>query len=491
MNYENKRLEIRELYENDNINFEFSRFILALNNLINSDDWFRIAGIHGSIFLNDDNDILCPKDPIIIAEIMKNEEPTYCCHSDDRFLIWHRVYIHEFELLLRKYDVYKNKQNPIMLPYLNWLNIDKNLFFVNEENITVYLENLENLETITIHNPLYSGRIFDEDDETFYPERVINGYTNNTNRYTVRNGPLLTDYDCSHTFSEKKDIIKALNFPNYELVSSNFMTDKKRDYTNFLMGKNSLEVVHNHIHVKIGGLFGTMTNVLAAPFDPIFWLHHCFIEKLFFAWQVKITNNTLDFDNSMVLLETLDDTLPPFFNRNINEFGWKNNTNSFTTAREWFDHRTLPYTYDVEDLLILSRPVNHNNIDYLKIFGLDDLFEENEYKIILENAPVPQKACIISLYLFNNDNNNNNYQYDDKYCAAKYYWFGLNRKKIECIRCNTSRLNMIFNITEWVNNNNINPENIQNYIIKVKSDDDNILYEEEIIGLGNFVYVKH
>ena len=50
---------------------------------------------------------------------------------------------------------------------------------------------------------------------------------------------------------------------------------------------------------------------------------------------------------------------------------------------------------------------------------------------------------------------------------------------------------MIFNITEWVNNNNINPENIQNYIIKVKSDDDNILYEEEIIGLGNFVYVNY
>jgi hypothetical protein len=492
MDYENRRLEIRELYENDSTNYEFSRFILALHNLINSDDWFRIAGIHGSIFLKDDVDILCPRDPIVIAQLMKNDEPTYCCHNDDRFLIWHRVYLYEFELLLRKYDVYKNKQNLIMLPYLNWLVIDKKLFFVNEENITVYLENGE---ATTIHNPLYSGRLYDEDDNGDY----INN-TNNTNKYTVRNGKLLKDYDCNRTKSERKDIIKALNFPNYELVSSNFMTDKKRDYTNFLIGKNSLEVVHNHIHVKIGGLFGTMTNVLAAPFDPIFWLHHCFIEKLFYAWQVKITDNnsklinsTQDYDNNMILPETLEQTLPPFFNRGTDKFCWRNNTNNFTTVREWFDYRTIPYSYDVEDLLILSKPVN-KDIDYkdnyLRTFGLDDLFDEEDYKIILEDAPVPQNPCVISLYLFNNsDEHINDEFYDKKYRAARYYWFGLNRKKVECIRCNQSTINMIFDITEWIKNNDINPDKIQNYIIKLKSDDSNITHQDCIIGLGKFTYI--
>ena len=482
MDYENRRLEIRELYENDSTNYEFSRFVLALHNLINSDDWFRIAGIHGSIFLKDDADILCPRDPVVIAQLMKNDEPTYCCHNDDRFLIWHRVYLYEFELLLRKYDVYTNKQNPIMLPYLNWLIIDEKIFFVNEENITVYLENKE---TITIHNPLYSGRIFDEDDD--------NNYTNYTNRYTVRHGKLLTDYEYNRTYSERKDIIKALNFPNYELVSSNFMTDKKRDYTNFLIGKNSMEVVHNHIHVKIGGLFGTMTNVLAAPFDPIFWLHHCFIEKLFYAWQVKITNNTQDYDNNMILPETLDETLPPFFNRGTNEFCWRNNTNNFTTVREWFDHRNIPYSYNVEDLLILSKPVKNieDNNNYLKVFGLDELFDEEDYKIVLEGAPIPQNPCIISLYLFNSDDEHvNNTVYDKKYRAARYYWFGLNRKKVECIRCNQSSINMIFDITEWVKNNDINPEHIQNYIIKLKSDDKHVLHQDDIIGLGKFTYVK-
>jgi len=481
MDYENKRLEIRELYENDSANYEFSRFVLALNNLVNSDDWFRIAGIHGSIFLKDDVEVLCPRDPVIIAQLMKNDEPTYCCHNDDRFLIWHRVYLYEFELLLRKYDVYKNKLNPIMLPYLNWLIIDEKIFFVNEENITVYLENGE---PITIHNPLYSGRLYDEDEN--------GNYINNNNKYTVRNGKLLKDFECNRTKSEKKDIIKALNFPNYELVSSNFMTDKKRDYTNFLVGKNSLEVVHNHIHVKIGGLFGTMTNVLAAPFDPIFWLHHCFIEKLFYAWQVKVTNNTQDYDSNMILPETLQQTLPPFFNRSINEYGWRNNTNNFTTVSEWFDYRNIPYSYNVEDLLILSKPVNKsiNEDNNLRTFGLDELFDEEDYKIVLEGAPVPQNPCIISLYLFNNDDEHiNDDFYDKKYRAARYYWFGLNRKKVECIRCNQSTLNMIFDITEWVQNNNINPEHIQNYIIKLKSDDNNITDQDDIIGLGKFTYI--
>ncbi len=481
MDYGNVRLEIRELFKNDNINYEFSRFVLALHNLVNSDDWFRIAGIHGSIFLKDDTDILCSKDPIVIAQLMKNDEPTYCCHNDDRFLIWHRVYLYEFELLLRKYDVYKNKLNPIMLPYLNWLIIDEKIFFVNEENITVYLESGE---TTNIHNPLYSGRIYDEDDDK-------EGYTNNTNRYSVRHGKLLKDYKCNRTKSERKDIIKALNFPNYELVSSNFMTDKKRDYTNFLIGKNSMEVVHNQIHVKIGGLFGTMTNVLGAPFDPIFWLHHCFIEKLFYAWQVKITNNTQDYDSNMILPETLEQTLPPFFNRGTNEYGWRNNTNNFTTVREWFDYKTIPYTYDIEDLLILSKPVKSiEDNNYLRTFVLDELFDEEDYKIVLEGAPVPQNPCVISLYLFNNsDEHINDTFYDKKYRAARYYWFGLNRKKVECIRCNQSSINMIFDITEWVKNNDINPEQIQNYIIKLKSDDSNILHQDDIIGLGKFTYI--
>ncbi len=126
--------------------------------------------------------------------------------------------------------------------------------------------------------------------------------------------------------------------------------------------------------------------------------------------------------------ETLEQTLPPFFNRGINEYGWRNNTNNFTTVSEWFDYRNIPYSYNVEDLLILSKSKNINNEDNNDYFRtlLDELFDEKDYKIILEGAPVPQNPCIISLYLFNmNDEHINDDYYDKKYRAARYYWFGL------------------------------------------------------------------
>ena len=70
-----------------------------------------------------------------------------------------------------------------MLPYLDWLNLDTKLSFVNEEMIQVYLENNE---VKTINNPLYSGRIYDDD--------ITNGYTNKDNKYTVRTR------DCKYQF---------------------------------------------------------------------------------------------------------------------------------------------------------------------------------------------------------------------------------------------------------------------------------------------------
>ena len=479
---EGERKEIRELYLNDINDREFSRFILALDNLIKSDDWFRIAAIHGATFLKDDKEILCPTDSKIIAKIMNNGEPTYCCHNDDRFAIWHRVYLREFELILRKYDVYTNNTNPIMLPYLNWLNLDKTLFFINEEMIQVYLENNE---LKTINNPLYSGRIYDDD--------ITNGYTNKDNKYTVRNGLLLKDFKASIFSNEKKDIVKILNYPNYEIVSSNYMTNKNRDYTNFMLGRNSLEIPHNHIHVQIGGTGGSMTNVQSAPFDPIFWLHHCFIEKIFYCWQVKITSNgQKQITDSIILPETLNDTLPPFFNRNIDKFGWQNNTDTYTTTKEWFDHTKLPYKYEINDLLEIAKP-KHRLLNFLEIFDIFDLFDltdEIEYKIILDGAPVPLEPCIIQLYLNNPEVNTKDF-YDEKNCAGKYYWFGINRKKIECERCQTTCISMNFNITEWVNNNKINPEDIKNYVIKLKSIGEHIYYDKDIIGNAKFKYISH
>jgi tyrosinase len=52
---------------------------------------------------------------------------------------------------------------------------------------------------------------------------------------------------------------------------------------------SSLESIHDSIHGYVGGSghFGTIS---VAAFDPIFWLHHCQIDRLFALWQAVYPN---------------------------------------------------------------------------------------------------------------------------------------------------------------------------------------------------------
>ena len=56
--------------------------------------------------------------------------------------------------------------------------------------------------------------------------------------------------------------------------------------TNFTTFTNHLETgPHNHIHVAVGGAGGTMSQIPTAPADPIFWMHHAQIDRLWSQWQ--------------------------------------------------------------------------------------------------------------------------------------------------------------------------------------------------------------
>jgi tyrosinase len=49
----------------------------------------------------------------------------------------------------------------------------------------------------------------------------------------------------------------------------------------------SLESIHDQIHVDVGGQGpgGHMADPAAAAFDPIFWLHHCNVDRVLALWQ--------------------------------------------------------------------------------------------------------------------------------------------------------------------------------------------------------------
>ena len=56
------------------------------------------------------------------------------------------------------------------------------------------------------------------------------------------------------------------------------------DFTNFT---SLLQGIHNSVHVWVGGSMGSVPTASA---DPIFWMHHCNIDRLWHVWQTMPGN---------------------------------------------------------------------------------------------------------------------------------------------------------------------------------------------------------
>jgi tyrosinase len=103
----------------------------------------------------------------------------------------------------------------------------------------------------------------------------------------------------------------------------------------------SLEYIHNNIHNFTGGIemvqlgAGHMSDVPVAAFDPIFWLHHCNIDRQLALFQ--LLNPTKWFDNSLADDDTPTTPLTPFHTDTQASLYDSNAT------RDW---RTLGYDYD-------------------------------------------------------------------------------------------------------------------------------------------------
>lgn len=53
---------------------------------------------------------------------------------------------------------------------------------------------------------------------------------------------------------------------------------------------NLLKSWHGLVHNRIRG---TMGNLLYSPFDPLFFLHHTMVDKIFATWQVTLNKQDL------------------------------------------------------------------------------------------------------------------------------------------------------------------------------------------------------
>lgn len=120
------------------------------------------------------------------------------------------------------------------------------------------------------------------------------------------------------------------SLPTPEQVEANQRADT---YNNFWRG---LEVViHNPPHVWVGGIMGGASS----PGDPVFFLHHCWIDLLWARWQLAHPDAPFEADQEGA---GLDDPLMEWPDR---------------TPADVLDHHALGYTYDIEEPGVVENQV--------------------------------------------------------------------------------------------------------------------------------------
>ncbi|MFE2286876.1 tyrosinase family protein [Streptomyces sp. NPDC059443] len=82
----------------------------------------------------------------------------------------------------------------------------------------------------------------------------------------------------------KAEVNAVLAMPEYDAAPWNSTSNGFRNHLEGWRGAN----LHNRVHVWIGGHMATA----ASPNDPVFWMHHAFIDMLWAEWQRRNPKST-------------------------------------------------------------------------------------------------------------------------------------------------------------------------------------------------------
>lgn len=176
--------------------------------------------------------------------------PVHCQHGSPLFLPWHRAYLYFFEKALQ------DRVDGVTLPWWDWRD--------HSEAIPAAYARRRTAEGKA--NPLFSSPI------------QPSGRRQPSERRTWR----------------------APGDPNW--LPSRREVQRVRENRDYFTFQNQLESLHNGVHGFVGG---TMGSVATSAYDPIFWAHHCMIDRIWYLWQ-------LDHPGARLPRRYLDLALPPF-----------------------------------------------------------------------------------------------------------------------------------------------------------------------------------
>ncbi|MCP5243777.1 DVUA0089 family protein [Nitrosomonas sp.] len=186
--------------------------------------------------------------------------PMTAIHRSPAFLPWHRRFILDFERELQRVSGNPN----LGLPYWNWPNGGPGASMWNDDLLG---GDGNSITGIVETGPFRSGQW-----------SVINSDGNAT-------GPLRRRFGQSgaSTLPTQSEILQVLGVTPYDSFPWNISSSPS--FRNQLEGWTGPNL-HNRGHVWVGGSMLPMTS----PNDPVFFMHHCMVDKLWHEWQLRFPN---------------------------------------------------------------------------------------------------------------------------------------------------------------------------------------------------------
>ena len=112
------------------------------------------------------------------------------------------------------------------------------------------------------------------------------------------------------------------------------------------------EVTHNAMHYLVGGRQKyAMSSLDYSSYDPIFFVHHSFVDKIWAVWQVLQKKRGLPHDRADCAVNYMQQPLHPFDWETYNP---DERTRAHSIAQAVFDYADLGYQYDNLELGGLS-----------------------------------------------------------------------------------------------------------------------------------------
>ncbi|MFG2639707.1 tyrosinase family protein [Streptomyces sp. NPDC048370] len=219
-------------------------------------------------------------------------------HRSPSFLPWHRRFLIEFEQALQSVD------STVALPYWDWT--------------------ADRTARSSLWAPDFLGGTGRARDG-----QVLDGaFARSGNRWTINvrvDGRDFLRRDLGaggRQLPTRAEVDSVLAMQTYDMAPWNSSSDGFRNHLEGWRGVN----LHNRVHVWVGGQMGTGVS----PNDPVFWMHHAFIDKLWADWQARHPRSTYLPAAGTANVVDLNDTMRP----------WNN-----VTPADMLDH-TRHYTFD-------------------------------------------------------------------------------------------------------------------------------------------------